>query len=73
MNPLKRILLIGALGLLAASSSGCGGFAASRSVSPLDFIMPRVMEPRAVPQGPVVPPSLLAQNTNSAPTPRSPD
>ena len=36
---LFKILLV----ILAIIGTGCGGFAASRSVSPMDFIMPRVM------------------------------
>jgi len=52
--------------LLAAGSlllTGCGGINASRSVSPLDFLLPGIIkaDPAPAPQNPITP------GTNSVP------
>lgn len=41
-----RFVLFALLLSVAVFSTGCGGFAASRSFSPLDFVMPHAMDQR---------------------------
>jgi hypothetical protein len=59
---LDRVLIQGAMGcLMVLLATGCGGFTASKSVSPASFLLPGIM------QNSPPPPDPFESLTNSAP------
>ena len=44
MNLIRKALPVAALGLLPLLGTGCGGFTASRSVSPATFLLPGLLQ-----------------------------
>ena len=52
-----NILCLALLATFALMLAGCGGISASRTVSPLDFLLPGIIkaDPAPAPQNPVAP------------------